>query len=106
MLQFFYDFSCIRGFWPFSFMNCINNFSICVKIYCQIPILFLFCLDNELRQSWDGIPPTTHHPGPNYKYIFTCSKYRALVHRYTTVLHQDNNQRVNNSNSTTDLQTS
>ena len=27
----------------FSFMNCINNFSICVKIYCQIHILsFLF----------------------------------------------------------------
>ena len=104
----------------FSFMNCINNFSICVKIYCQIHIPAFICIiyyisicciyiyNGFLSQSVTslnkgcGIPPSFGQFLKIYFYLFYIQVVQS-GHRYrqignTTILHQDSDQRVNNSN--------
>ena len=80
----------------FLFMNCINNFSICVKIYCQIHILsliFFFLLISDVRyRTSPQRRGLTYHPVFEAKNIFLPVLYIELSSTGrcgTTILHQD-----------------
>ena len=77
-------------------MNCINNFSICVKIYCQIHILsliFFFLLISYVRyRTSPQRRGLTYHPVFEAKNIFLPVLYIDLSSTGrcgTTILHQD-----------------